>query len=75
VEGDRKKLCNEELHNLHSPGILQIIKIMRMRWAGNVARMGKKRNPIRFLVLDPVGTSTFGKCIIWRDIINYTYKK
>jgi hypothetical protein len=39
VEGDWRKLRNEELRDLYSPGIVQIIKIMRNRWAGNVARM------------------------------------
>ena len=42
VEGDWRKLRNEELHDLYSPGIVQIIIIIRMRWAGNVARMGKR---------------------------------
>jgi hypothetical protein len=43
VEGDWRKLRNEELHDLYSPGIAQIIIIIRMRWAGNVARMGKRQ--------------------------------
>jgi hypothetical protein len=39
------KLHKEELHNLYSsPGIIRIIKSKRMRWAGNVARMGERRN-------------------------------
>jgi hypothetical protein len=32
------------------PGIIKIIKSRRMRWAGNVARMGEKRNAYRLLV-------------------------
>jgi hypothetical protein len=45
VTGGWRKLHNEELHNLYSsPNIIRIIKSRRMRWAGNVARMGKKRN-------------------------------
>jgi hypothetical protein len=40
-----RKLYNEELHNLYSsPSIIRIIKSRRMRWAGHVARMGKRRN-------------------------------
>jgi hypothetical protein len=36
-----RKLHNEELRDLYSsPSIIRIIKSMRMRWAGNVARMG-----------------------------------
>jgi hypothetical protein len=38
------KLHNEELHNLYySPSIIRMIKSGRMRWAGNVARIGEKR--------------------------------
>jgi hypothetical protein len=38
-----RKLHNEELHNLYSsPSIIRIIQSRRMRWAGHVARMGKR---------------------------------
>jgi hypothetical protein len=52
VKGGRRKLHNEELHNLYSsPSIIRIIKSRRrMRWAGHVARMGEKRNVYRLLV-------------------------
>jgi hypothetical protein len=41
TEGCRK-LHNEELRNLYSsPSIIRMIKSMRMRWAGHVARMGE----------------------------------
>jgi hypothetical protein len=44
VIGGWRKLHNEELHNLHSsPSIIRIIKSMRMRLAGHVARMGERR--------------------------------
>jgi hypothetical protein len=44
VTGGRIKLCNEELHKLYSsPNIIRMIKSMRMRWTGNVPRMGEKR--------------------------------
>jgi hypothetical protein len=43
VTGDWRKLHNEELHNLYSsPDIIRIIKSRRMRWAGHVARMGRR---------------------------------
>jgi hypothetical protein len=33
----------EELHNMYrSPSIIRIIKLMMIRWAGHVARMGGK---------------------------------
>jgi hypothetical protein len=42
VKGDWRKLHNEELHNLcSSPNIIGIIMSRRMRWEGNVARMGR----------------------------------
>jgi hypothetical protein len=43
VTGDWRKLHNEELHNLYSsPNIIRMIKSRRMRWAGHVARMGRR---------------------------------
>jgi hypothetical protein len=51
VAGGWKKLYNEELHNLYSsPSIIRINKSKRMRWAGNVARIGEKRKVARLLV-------------------------
>jgi hypothetical protein len=39
-----EKLHNEELNHLYfSPNIVRVIKSRRMRWAGHVACMGKKR--------------------------------
>jgi hypothetical protein len=41
VTGRWRKLHNEELHGLYSSaGIVRVIKARRMRWAGQVARMG-----------------------------------
>jgi hypothetical protein len=43
VTGDWRKLHNEELHTLYSsPHIIKMIKSRRMRWAGHVARMGRR---------------------------------
>jgi hypothetical protein len=56
VTGNWRKLHNEELHNLYSSAsIIRMIKSMRIRWAGNVARMGPKRNAYRILVGKPEG--------------------
>jgi hypothetical protein len=39
------KQQNEELHNLYlSPNIIRMITSRRMRWAGRVSRMARKRN-------------------------------
>jgi hypothetical protein len=48
----RRKLHNEELHNLYSsPSIIRMINSRRMRWVGHVARMGEKRTAYRILVV------------------------
>jgi hypothetical protein len=39
VTGEWRKLHNKELHDLY---IIRIIKSRRMRWAGHVARMGRR---------------------------------
>jgi hypothetical protein len=62
VTGGSRKLHNEELHNLYSsPSIIRIIKSRRMRWAGHVARMGKKRNVYRLLVGKPEEKRPLGR--------------
>ena len=44
VTGEWRKLHNEELRDLYSlPNIVRVVKLRRMRWAGNVARMGEGR--------------------------------
>jgi hypothetical protein len=43
VTGEWRKLHNKDLHYLYSsPSIIKIIKSLRMRWAGHVARMGRR---------------------------------
>jgi hypothetical protein len=60
--GDWRKLRNEELHNLYSsPNIIRMIKSRRMRWAGHVTRMGRKRNAYRLLVEKPEGKRLLGR--------------
>jgi hypothetical protein len=62
VTGGWRKLHNEELHSLYSsPSIIRMIKSWRMRWAGYVARMGKKRNAYRILVGKPDGKRPLGR--------------
>jgi len=55
------KTHNEELNDLYcSPNIVQVIKSRRMRWAGHVARTGKRRAIFRVLVGKPEGKSHLG---------------
>jgi hypothetical protein len=42
-DGSCRKLHNDELHNLYSsPNIVRVIKSRMLRWAGHVARMGRR---------------------------------
>ena len=43
VKGEWRKLHNEELNDLHcSQSVIGVIKQRRMRWAGNVALLGRR---------------------------------
>jgi len=56
VTGEWRKLHKEEPYS--SPNIVRVIKSRRMRWAGNVARMG--RGVYRVLVGKPEGKRQLG---------------
>jgi hypothetical protein len=57
-----RKLHNKELRDLYfSPSIIRIMKSRRMRWAGHVARMGRKGNSYKLLVGKPEGKETTRK--------------
>jgi hypothetical protein len=56
VTGDWRKLHNEGRNNLHSkPNIIRVIKSRRMRWTGQVMRVGERRGVHIALVGKPVG--------------------
>jgi hypothetical protein len=62
VTGEWRKLHNEELHNLYSsPDIIRQVKSRKMRWAGNVARMGEERKVYKVLVRKPEGKRPLGR--------------
>jgi hypothetical protein len=60
-DGSWRKLHNE-LHSLYSSlNIVRVIKSRRMRWAGHVARRGKRRGVYRVLVGRPEGKRPRGR--------------
>jgi len=62
VRGEWRILHNEELIDLYSsPNIIRVIKSIRMRWAGHVARMVESRGVYRILVGKPEGKRSLGK--------------
>ena len=53
---------NEELHILYrSPNIVRVIKSIRLRWAGHVARIEEIRNALKILTRTPEGKRPSGK--------------
>jgi hypothetical protein len=71
VTGEWRKLHNEELNDLYcSPNIVRVVKSRRKRWAGHVARLGKKRGLYRVLVGKPEGKRPLGRrCLRRKDNI------
>jgi len=62
VTGEWRKLHCEEFRDLYSlPNIVRVVKSRRMRWAGNVARMGEGRVVHRVLVGKPEGKRPLGR--------------
>jgi hypothetical protein len=60
--GGRRKLYNEDLHNLHpSPNIIRMMMSSRMKWAGQVGGIGQNRNVYRILVEKPEGKRPLGR--------------
>jgi len=62
VTREWRKLHNEELNDQYcSPNIFRVKKSRRIRWAGNVARMGERRGMYRVLVGKPEGKRPLGR--------------
>jgi hypothetical protein len=60
--GEWRKLHNDELNDLYSlPNIMRVVKSRRMRWAGQMARIGEGRGVHRILVGKPEGRRPLGR--------------
>jgi hypothetical protein len=54
VTGECNRLRNKQLNDLYSsPNIIRVIKSIRMKWAGHIARMCVRRDGNRGLVGKP----------------------
>ena len=71
MTGEWRRLHNEELNDLYcSPNIVRVIKLRRMRWVGNIARMEERRGVYRVLVGKPEGKRPLGRHRLrWEDDI------
>jgi hypothetical protein len=71
VTREWRKLHSEELHTVHSsPNIIRQIESRRMRWAGQVARVGEERKVYKVLMGKPEGKRPLRRrgCR-WEDVI------
>jgi hypothetical protein len=77
VTGKERKLHNDELNDLYSlPNSVRVVKSRRMRWAGNVARMGEDRGVHRMLVGKPGGKRSLGRPRRrWEDNIKIDFQE
>jgi hypothetical protein len=67
--GEWRKLHNVELNDLYcSPNIVRVIKLIRILWAGHVARTGDRRGIFRVLVGKLEGKRPLGRPRLrWED--------
>jgi hypothetical protein len=75
VARERRRLHNEELHDLYSsPNVVRVIKSRRMRWAGHVACVGDKIVACRDLVGRLEGKRPLGRSRrIWDNNIEMDF--
>ena len=60
--GEWIRLHNEELHSLYrSPNIVRVIKSIKLRWAGHVARMEEGRSAFKILTGKSIGKRPLGR--------------
>jgi hypothetical protein len=74
VTGEWRKLHNEELNDLKS--LPNIVRVVKSRWAGHVARMGEGRGVYRVLVGKPEEKRPLGRPRRrWEDNIKMNLQK
>jgi hypothetical protein len=77
VIGEWRKLCSEERNDLYcSPITVWVMKSRRLRWAGYVACMGKRRIAYRVLVGKTEGRRPLGRPRHrWVDNVRWFFRK
>jgi len=77
VTEEWKKLHTEQLNDLYSsPNIFRVIKSRRMRWMGNVARIGKGKGVCRVWMRKPEGKRPMGRPRSrWEDNIKVDFQE
>jgi hypothetical protein len=77
VTREWRKPHNEELNDLyHSPNIVQVIKLSRMKWVGHVAHMGRGEAYIGFWWGNLSGRDNLEDAIIdGRIILRWIFRK
>jgi hypothetical protein len=76
VTEEWRKIHNEEINDLYcSPHIIRVFKSRRMRWVGQVARMGKNRVVYRVLVGKLEGNKPISRARCGRMILEWILKK
>ena len=74
VNGEWRRLHNEEIHS--SLNIIRVIKSIRLRWTGHVARMKESRSAFKILTGKPRGKRPLGRpSYSWEDNIKMDLKK
>jgi hypothetical protein len=62
TDGEWRRLHNEELHSLYcSPNIVRVVKSIRLRWAGHLARMEESSSAFKILTGKPIEMRLLGR--------------
>ena len=61
MNGEWRRLHNEELNLYHSPNIVKVIKSRRLRWSGHIARMVEGMSAFKILTGTPAQKRPLGR--------------